>query len=104
MLVNSFGRISSVLTVARPSALVRFSTLRFRRLTFHFSTLTNQSRLSQLTSERDALIKGATEAISGPLYAARAKRADVALLQRRVEEVQQHVGVLRKDNDAGAYR
>jgi len=65
-------------------------------------TLAHQSRLSQFTSERDALVKGAAEAINGPLYAARAKRADVALLQRRVEEVQQHVGVLRKENDSGA--
>jgi len=38
------------------------------------------------------------------LYVARAKRADVALLRGKVEEIQYNVGKMRKENDSGMPR
>lgn len=52
------------------------------------------------TEERDAAVSKASAALV-MMEAARIRRADVASLRRRVEEIQKHTKALRDDNELG---
>ncbi|KAI5118893.1 hypothetical protein M0805_002809 [Coniferiporia weirii] len=58
----------------------------------------HRSALVHLTTERDALVAKATEAL-GPLEEARDRRADVASLRSRLDDIQTHTKLLRGDNE-----
>ncbi|KAH8110290.1 UV radiation resistance protein and autophagy-related subunit 14-domain-containing protein, partial [Phellopilus nigrolimitatus] len=58
----------------------------------------HRSALTHLTAERDALVAKAAAALS-PLEAARGRRADVAALRSRLDDIQTHTKVLRVGND-----
>ena len=57
---------------------------------------------SRLTTERDSLIAKATSVLPG-LEAARSRRADIASLRQRLQDIHQHTTALREEIDSGMW-